>query len=421
MRIRIKNIAFMLLLIGACFVFSGFASAAEGDFAQVEATLLNQNPDPGVPGKYLEIRWKIQKYGNAKIDDLSFVLETKYPFYFDQLDHAEKPVGDWEGYSSSDDYFTLYYKVRVDDNALEDSYNLVLKAKTSKRGYVETQKLGEYNIRVGKKNVSEFVLGTLTTSPTRLVSDTDEASLSFSLENIGDADAENVKVQLQLPDGFTPTYSYSDRYNIGTIAGGGSGTATFYVDIGEDVKGGSYDSNLMIDYKDADDKDNEYKTVVMPITIPVKNKPKFSIESVTTDPQVIRQGDSVNLKLILKNVGGEKAESVSIRAFKDSSQPFDFDEKSDFVGTLKPGEEGEAMLKLAVGKDASPKKYILDLEIRSIYASEVVVQEKQITVEVQNGEKKSLLGGNGITGLLVVAVIVSVGLAVYYGMRKGKK
>ncbi len=128
--------------------------------------------------------------------------------------------------------------------------------------------------------------------------------------------------------------------------------------------------------------------------------------------------DSDELKLIITHIGGEDAESTSIRVFKESSQPFDFDDKTDYIGKLKPGETGEALLKFTVEKDASPKTYLLDIEIRSIDGDDVITQDKTIKIQVVNGEKNI---SNKIIGISITAIIVSLGLLSYYFFRKKKK
>lgn len=385
--------------------------ADEAGFASIDSTMLNQDPDPAVPGKYVDVRWKIVKYGNEKLEDVRFTLELDYPFYFDSADTKTKNVGDWIGYSGEDEYYILHYKFRVADDAKEGDYTIKLSADSDRASFEE-----EYTLRVAEKNESDLVIGTITSSPTRLVSGTDEAEISVTLENIGNADAENTNVELKLPDGFEPSYSYSYRSNLGTVESGSSDTATFYFDIPEGIPGKAYPAKLLIRYKDSSDEDNEYKTITLPFDIQIKDKPYFEITSAYTIPSEVRPDKTVEYKIKLKNIGGEKAESVSVKAYKDSSQPFDFDEKSDYVGTLEPGEEGEAVLKLTIDKDAPAKKYLIDLEIRSIYNDEVLTQEEQAAIEIVSEKDKGKITAKG---LLVTAAVVIVGLAGYaIGSRK---
>jgi len=185
-------------------------------------------------------------------------------------------------------------------------------------------------------------------------------------------------MELELPEGFTPTYGYSTRANLGTVDAGDSETGTFYIDLDENVMQGEYEGMITVHYKEANDDDNEYKTINLPLSIPVNGKPMFTIEEVKTVPEKVRAGDNVQLLLTIKNTGTKEAESVSIRAFKESSQPFEFEEKSDFIGKLRPGEMGEAVIKFSVDQGANLKTYLLDLEVRSIYNNQVMTEGEVI-------------------------------------------
>lgn len=403
-----------LLLIGS-------TVAAQLDIPDLVETFLNQNPDPAEPGKYVELRWKVDKIGNRKINDIKYMLELEYPFYFDESDTPERNMGDWEGFSDEDEFFTLFYKVRVAADAIEGTYTIKLKSNVNSNEYWVTK---NYDVRIGDKERPEFILGQIITSPIKLASNLDEAKLNIEIANIGDGNADNVIAELDLPEGFTPSYSYADREALGTIPAGTNKIATFYVDISEDVAGGVHEANIKISYKEANDDDNEMKNRVIKLYLPLKEKPMFDLDEVKIVPENIYPGTSVELHLTVKNIGGEEADSVSVRIFKDSSQQIDLVEKSDFIGKLKQGETGEAILNIDVQEDAVPKAYKIDVEIRAIDGDEVLIQEKTITFDVQAADTSVVTTGNIIAGLstttlaVFLVVLVVVG---YLSYRSGKK
>lgn len=411
----VKSLVLYAIIAIMGFCLSSVVHAASEDNIHLDITLLNQDPDPAEQGEYLELRWKVIKSGNSNAEDLKFSLDIDYPFSFDLGESAEKSLGDWIGKSKQDEHYVLHYKLRVDDDALEDTYQVKLKWKTSNNaGWVEE----EFNIRIGEEIKPEFVLGTLTTSPVKLLADTEENKLEITLENIGDENAETVRMDLELPDGFSATYGYSTRSNLGTISAGGSAEATLYIDLDEGVKEGRYEANVNINYKEANDEDNKYKTVKLPLEIPVNGKPMFSIENFKSDPDKINPGSEVELLVILKNTGTKEAESVSITAFKESSQPFEFDEKSDFIGRLKPGEAGEAILKFNVENDANTKKYLLDIQARCIYNDEVITENEIVSINVEKSQRSDADYG---IGLAVIIGIAGIGSAGFYLFNKRKK
>jgi len=271
----------------------------------------------------------------------------------------------------------------------------------------------EYDVRVGENIRPEFVLGNVETLPVKLYGDSDENKVLVNLENIGDDIAENVIMELKMPEGFNPTYGYSDRETLGTIGVGLSKVATYYIDIDDGIEAGSYDARLVISYKESDDEDNSYKSTELPVELHISGKPTFKVESVRTEPANLVQGETGDLILTIKNVGSKEAESVSVRAYKESSQPFDFDDKSDFVGKLAPGEIGEAIIKLTIDSDASIKKHLMDVEIRGVYNDEVMLDESVVSLDIMAKEKNNTLRN-------VVIAIVILALIGFFWYRKRK-
>ena len=407
----------MLVIIA----LSGITTAQAPDEPYLIETFLNQDPDPAEPGKYLELRWKIEKFGNDPIENVEYTLDLEYPFFFDASDNPERDLGNLFGSTGEDEFYILFYKVRVDKDAPEGVYQVNLKHRTENS---ELWFSKEYDVRVEDRKSPEFVLGQLSTSPKTLASDIEEAELTIEIANIGDGDAENVLIEMELPEGFTPSYSYSDRDALGTIPAGSSKTATFYIDISKDTEGGIHEAKMSIRYKEADDDDNEYRREAIMLDLPLKDKPLFDIESVSLIPETIGPGSLAEIRLLIKNTGGEEAESVSVRAFKEATQPFDFDEKSDFIGKLEAGETGEAVLKIDIDPDATPKDYIIDLEIRAVDDTEVLVFDKTFSITISSSGS-----GDGITGAAItlpslagfIVILIIVGYAAYrLGKRKAK-
>jgi hypothetical protein len=407
---KLSIIIGLILLVG---LFINPAQAATNlDTASLRVNLLNQDPDPAEPGKYVEIRLKAEKFGNNPLTNVNFFLETEYPFSFDGSDTPDKNIGRINYISGEDWYYTLKYKLLVDSKALEGAYTLKLRYQINNS---RIQGVTEFEISVSDAKYPDFVAGNIVSSPTKLVSDTDAAQLNVELSNIGDEDAQNVVAKLNLPENLNATYSYSDRANLGTIPQGSSKTATYYIDLDKLAESKNYIVPLVISYKEADDKDNVYQTKIINLEIPIKEKPNFKILSITTDPDTIVPGSLVKLKVNLKNIGKD-ADSVSLKIYKESSQPFTFNEKTDYIGNLDKDSEGNAIISFEVDKDAKAKKYILDLEIRAIDGEQVVVQNESLAIEVWEKENT-----NTFLYVLGAIILLVAGVYIYFRNKKEKK
>jgi hypothetical protein len=402
---------FILLLSMAATVVLG-APLMGGQGSRIQANFMSQDPDPADAGKDLDLRWQIVNTISGMVETLKFHLDADYPFSFDAGDSPDKDLGASAGTGEDKIFYVLHYKLRVADNAVKGTYNVTLSWYT---GEGWTKK--DFQIYIDPKR-ADFVVGALATSPEKLIADTDEAKLSVNIDNIGKGNAENVKVKLSLPQGFEPSFSYSDEDSLGIIEKGGSKKATFYMDTDENIKEGMYSAKLEITYRDENDEANKYRTKTLDLNIPIKPAPYLVVESVTTTPPELVPGRKAEILIKVKNTGNEKAESVSLRVFKDASQPFEFSEKSDFIGKLEKGESGDAVLGMTVDSKAAAKKYLLDVELRGIdEKNNVVIFRRTVALTIAPESGSSLPGSLGVLGGLLLIGAVA---ATYY-LRKGRK
>ncbi|HOZ35921.1 MAG TPA: hypothetical protein PLK55_02980 [archaeon] len=405
--------ASLLLLIGL--LIKPIYAADDLDTASLKVTLLNQDPDPAEPGEYVDIRFKVEKFGNNPLTNISFVLEPEYPFLFDDSDVPERNIGTIKYASGDDWYYNLKYKLKVDSEALEGTYDLKLKYEVNNSN---VKNIVEFNIAVGDATKPDFVAGNIISSPTKLVPDTDSAQLNIEISNIGDEDAQNVVAKLNLPTELIPTYSYSDRSNLATIASGTSKVAIFYLDVDKIAESKIYSVPLIITYKEKNDNTNEYKTKTINIEIPIKEKPVFKVTQIITEPVNAAPGDKVKIIINLQNTGKD-AEAVSLKLYKESSQPITFDEKTDYIGTLDKGETGTGIISLEIDKDAELKDYLLDLEIRAIDGEQVIVQNETISLKVSKSNKQ--LSIIWMVFGIVILVSAAAGFYFYNKSKEDKK
>ncbi|MFZ2410671.1 MAG: CARDB domain-containing protein [Candidatus Methanoperedens sp.] len=407
----LKQIAALGIVLGFLLLVSNSALGAPLTGVQgnrIQANFMSQDPDPADAGKDVELRWQVVNTLSSSVDNLKFHLDAEYPFLFEAGDSPDKDLGASAGTNENKVFYVLHYKLRVADNAIKGTYNVTLNWYT---GEGWTKK--DFPVYIDPKR-ADFVVGALVTSPEKLIADTKEAKLSVNIDNIGKGNAESVKVKLMVPAGFKPTYSYSDEDSLGIIEMGGSKTAYFYVDTDENLREGDYSAKLEITYKDENDEANTYRMKNLTLNIPIKPAPYLIVESVTTTPEKLIPGDKAEFRIKVGNTGNEKAESVSLRVFKDASQPFEFNEKSDFVGKLEPGENGDAVLKVTVDNNAAAKKYLLDVELRGIdEKNNVVIFRRTVPITV-NPETRSTFP-LALLGVLVVIVAVVAG---YYLKKK---
>lgn len=396
-----KIITFILLVLVSIVAAN---SAESYDFGSLKVTLLNQDPDPANPGEYVELRFNVEKIGNEEMEDISFELVPDYPFSFDASDSPIKELGNWKVQADDSTYYRLYYKLRVDENAIEDTYNLTLIQRAN--GLESSQKFG---VRVDKPRDIEFSVGSVKTNPQQLVPDYDDGSIDIELVNIGEEDAYQVVSTMKLVDGVEESFGYSNRVSLGKIEAGSAKTATFYVDTLENLSAGTHETQLEVKYKDNDN--NVVETIEIPFELRVFGKPQYNVifSNVTSN---LVGGESGKISLRLENIGEQDADLVSLQVFKDSTQPFSFDERSDFIGKLDQNAQGDAVFTFDVDESAPAKEYRLTLQIRSVVDGDVFVEEKDLIIPIENGEK------SGSMTPLFILFSVLIGIVVGYFIGK---
>lgn len=414
--IRVNFLLFLLFSMVLAFNVNlvNAGSNSDYDFGAVSVKLLNQDPDPARAGEYVELRFQVQKTGNQVIENVKFTLNPKFPFSFDSSDSATKELGDLVGNSDDEKYYTLYYKLRVDSDALEGDYDVELIQTSGLDNSAKVKK--EYTVRVGDRVAPDLSVGFVRTNPGKLIADFDEALVEVEVVNNGDDIAKQVIAELNLPDGFTESFGYSSRVNLGSIGPGMSKTAKFYVDTKEALKQGSYKTSIDLKYRDDTiTSGDKIKKVNLPFEIKVFGRPEYEITDVVVKP--VKPGQDGQISFKVKNIGSRDSEITSVQIFKDSSQPFTFDDKSEFIGKLNVGESSEVLYNYKVDSDANEKEYKLKLQIRSVVDNDVLVEDENINIEV--GHKQTISGTQTTTRVILYIAFLLVGI--FIGMKIAKK
>jgi LPXTG-motif cell wall-anchored protein len=396
---------FFVSLLSMPFVFAADIFLSESPNLIIRE--LKYDPYPLESGKYVNLWIKIDNYGSGNAEKVSCTIIPKYPFSLDSGENATQDIGMLPGMESA----IIDYRIYVDAAAVEGNNGLDLECSPSSDGVITKRTISLYVT----SSVPEFAVGTVSSQPTKLLPDTEDNLIKIKIQNIGTGSADLVTAKLILPEGITPTESYSNIANLGTIASGGVGEASFYLDIDSGLEPKDYLASLEIRYRDSNGARSEYKTQILEADISVRPAPTFEIESITTTPEPITQGDSIGLNIVLKNTGSEEAKTVSFKLYKQNDQPFTLDEKYDFIGNIKPGETGQAGLKITVDNDAALKNHLLEGEIRYLVGNDVFVVTKQIPVRVATAK------ASGINPLYIAAGLAVMILIGFYYVRRRKK
>lgn len=372
----------------------------------------NYDPVPANINEFVNVWFKVQT--GARDDNPHDVYIEVVPQDGLELttgEEARKYIG------TVTDVHVVKYRFRVKEDALEGP-NLI-KVRLIEG---EASTIVDTFIEV-KNNEADLEIGDIESDPTRIKPDDDNVKLDVTLLNIGEAVAESVRVNLEeLPEGVTLSESYSGSSLLGSIDSDSQADASFLIDVDEDVKPGEHIARLNVKYKtEAGAGGGKNFDINLPLRLAIYPVPLYEISDVSFTPQQIRAGDkSVVMKLGIKNVGEETGESIRVKAFAKTEQPFTFDVSSDFVSPeLEPGERAEASLEFDIDDDANLQTYSLDLEIKNVVENDVLTYQKTVPIDVVLPKEENPWQLPMVVGGVIFVVVIF--LLVRYIRKRGKK
>jgi hypothetical protein len=355
-------------------------------------------------GESFNLVVSITNDGNSNKSGIKLELDEDKPFDIRSEDT-------WDiGTLNASEEKTHSFRIEIDEDTPEDVYDLAFTLSEGNKDFDD-----EFEIDI-KSDSADLIVGQVRSTPATISADEQDIKIVIKIENLGGGDATFVRVKLELPEGFTPSSSYSDSTNIGTIPAKGSEEATFYIDSEKTLESGLHKGRLNLEYKSG----SENRKEVLEFDLPVKGIPQFRIEDSETSPGEVSIGAAGNeLTISIKNIGQEKGEETSVRVFENADFPIDFDQKTNFVGTLDSGEEGMAIFKFDVLPDGKPNTYLVKVQVRTLTEGNVIVEEFTVPVKIIKSEKSLIQ--NSWLWIIVTLVLLVIFFWLFRIGRKRKK
>lgn len=316
---------------------------------------------------------------------------------------------DLQGIITRGGQYNKRFRVKVNDNAPAGNYGFKLVGQWyhNSQPTDSTQYL-RFTMPVKKQGIALSVANVIS-NPQKIRSGDKNILLTTTLANTGEKTAKNIRIALSYPDGITSSYTNNNDLNVGSIDAGKESPVQFYIDTDRFVKEGLYNIMYSLSYQDTDNN-NYQSTSSFPLVI--KKKPNIIV---TESSGTGLAGNDVLLRITVQNQGEETADAVDVRILKQSSQPFDMDVRSDYLGQLKPGENGTAIFTIAAKDDAEIKEHKLSVIIRAkgdsaegddnIYT---FTDAAKITIEGRKANNYPLYAGIFLALVIIMAVIIQV-------------
>ena len=196
-----------------------------------------------------------------------------------------------------------------------------------------------------------------------------------------------------------PLTALSEEYFAGDVS---SAVLRFRVKASGDAENTVYPAKLKI-YYDVNGKEVEES---FDIGIKVGKKIRFEVIGKGEIPA----GDERIITVRIKNAGEVSIKDATARI--TVVDPFSTTDDSSYIGELRPGEEKEVSFRIKADRDATPKSYALNLEIkyRDFNGEWVISDPVKLPIDVTESQKTIPSAG-------VVLAAVSILLAAYWMRR----
>lgn len=202
----------------------------------------------------------------------------------------------------------------------------------------------------------------------------------------------------------SPLSALSSECYLGDIKSGEEFSAIFKLKASSEAEATKYPAELYVKFRAG----NEYvESDAIKIGIEVKPEIEFFV----LEKAKIRAGEEAIVTFAIRNNGNAVVRDATARLIIVS--PFSSTDDTAFIGDLNPGEIAKAKFKLSVDRDATPKLYALNLEVK--YRAEngewVISKPSKAIIEVEPPTAN-------YTVYLIVLVLLLAGVVYYLRKRR---
>ncbi|QKQ98234.1 hypothetical protein GKQ38_01720 [Candidatus Nanohaloarchaea archaeon] len=303
------------------------------------------------------------------------------------------------------------FQVKVHGDAPSGNYRFTVEITETGQNSSTTYE-EEFIMPVEKEGV-DLTADVVKTSPDTPRAGDNDVRLGLRVSNTGNKDIEEIKVVPEFPEGVSSSNAMTEKILIDRISRTGSAREQLSVDLRDDLRPGVYWINLSASYEDTESNSYSEK-----LEIPLRVEGRPDLEVVNSSMEM-KAGSTAQLELTVLNTGTQDAEAVSARVIAQRSQPFSLADRSNYIGEIKPGEKGKAVLSISSDRSASLKEHQLKIELRANGDSEegdnsVYTFTENVDVRLEDRARSPLIYIGTATALL----LLTIGLFRHFHGRK---
>ena len=403
----------LLLFSMMAALLSDVASAGSGLVTnyKIEVTLVNHEPDPAEPGKYVTVRFKIENDGRENAEDVVLELLPKYPFYLDPGESAVKKIGSVHGKQIGKIGVIVNYRLKVDEQAVEGDIELELKYSINDGVWILLEPLS-----VEVKPSSILLRAVRAFTNPEVLEQGHKGTLHIDFENLALSFVKDVKVKLKLDGLPLATIGSTNEKVVKLIGAGNISRVSFDVVPQPEASSGLFNVPLEITFLDRLGtlyRKNESVGVM------IGEQPELLVSLDSSLVYGKGQTGKVSLRFVNKGVTDVKFLQA---ALSESSDYRMLSAQSVYVGNIDSDDYETADFTISLAS-VQGERVVLPVTVQYRDATN---REYQKTVQVQlplfsESDAKKLGIGQGGSNAWVFVVLILIGGGVYLYLRARRK
>jgi len=404
----------ILLVVLALFVSAAKQSTTRpARTDDIEVNLINQEPDPAEPGRYVDVRFKFDNNGTGEAKNVIVELLPEYPFSLDPGIDSVKSVGTMQSRQRGDVGVIVKYRLRVDLNAVEGENELRLRYKIDNGGWIVPE---EFFVDV---QTQDAILSIESISiADNYLKPGSSSTVGITVSNKADSVLRDIEVKLGLGGlPFIPLGSSNEKsiYKIGAKK---DYKFEFEILANPEAESGVYQVGLKISYSDELGK-RYFKNTTIGLII--GTIPDLSVTLDDTDIYEKDNSGEIIVKVVNKGVTDVKFMNLKLMPGPDYKI---LSNDEIYLGNIDSDDFETADFDIFVDKTGRTQinlPVILEYKDANNNDFEDAIELKLNLYSGSEAKKFGFKEQNGFVGVLIVIIIVAAGLFYYRKYRKKKK
>jgi len=366
-------------------------------YENVQITLLNQNPDPAEPGEYVELRFNVVNNG-AQVSKAKFEIMPEFPFTV--VSESVYEIEEFKG--SGKNSYTLYYKLKVSEDAVEGDNNIKLRFMLSNGNWVIA---GPFSVRV-KTHDAVLNVESIKTEPER-ISPGQEANLEIKLKNWADSLLKDVNVKLDLSSqDFSPIGTTNER-TFSSIDAKESVVLNFKIVVDSNAEVRVHQIPIEISYYD--EEGTEYSKNVT-IGVYLEGEPEYFLNLESSE--VYESGTKGRVVFSLSNIGSSDIKFLTLE-FKESDDYEIVSNRKEYLGNLESDDFETSEYDIHINSVKNEIPLLVVLTYKDSY-NNLYVKEESVPLKLYTKNEAVKLGLATSAGLLTTVISYwSIVLAIF--------